>query len=228
MNFINKLYKILFSKKKSIQSVFYKNSTTKHSMNASCTLKLSTSTEQKRLEIDDKLTKLLKRYINSPEKLMQYIKMQGIKVYKLKDAEKILSWINEDEGFLTPLKGLKALYLNFILNKRVKFNTSAMFIFNTENVEIYTVARALYKYYGYKSNMPGFDYKSQELFKKLYNSRKNKSAQLSEYTISDIYACKEAIARDLESVNFTIKLSIEYERAKKALNKLKDTKSANV
>ena len=43
-----------------------------------------------------------------------------------------------------------------------------------------------------------------------------------------MYACKEAIARDLEAIKFTIELSVEYERSKKALNKLKETNSTKI
>ena len=47
-------------------------------------------------------------------------------------------------------------------------------------------------------------------------------------SLKDLYACKEALARDLESINFTIELSVEYERARKAMGILNSTKSANI
>ena len=103
-----------------------------------------------------------------------------------------------------------------------------MFIFNIDNTEIYTIARALHKYYGYKEKLPGFDYKSQEIFKKAYNSRRKSISPLDKCTIKEMYACKEALARDLESINFTIDLSVEHERSKKALDKLVNENSTNI
>ena len=104
-----------------------------------------------------------------------------------------------------------------------------MFIFNVGTTEIYTIARALHKYYGFKSDLPGFDYKSQETFKKVYQNSKYKNVTpFATCTVQDMYACKEAIARDLESIRFTIDLSVEYERSKKALNKLKETNSTKI
>ena len=102
-----------------------------------------------------------------------------------------------------------------------------MIILNQGVCEIYTIARAAYKYYSFKDKMPGYDYKSQTLFKKVYNKRHKEVSPFTTCTIQDMYACKEALARDIESINFTIELSVEYENAKKALKKVQE-KTANI
>ncbi len=211
----------------------YKSNTTKRIITSDCTMNLDSATEAKKAEINEKLKTLVKKYIDSPEQLIQYIRARGISLYKINNASKILESIGEEEGFITPLKGFKAFYINFILglsNRQLNLNfqTKAMFIFNVNNTEIYTIARALHKYYGYINNLPGFDYESQEIFRKIYSSGKSKSLMISKCSVQEIYACKEAIARDLESINFTIELSKEYERAQKALKKIKDSNSANI
>lgn len=234
MNFFNIFFKLFIKKNKKADNIFFKNSTTKHSMTSSCTLKLSTETEKKKAEINEKLKVLIKKYINNPEKLLQFMQLKGMKVYKFRNANKLLSKIGEEEGFLTPLKGMKAFILNLIIGilfeEKIKigFSTKEMFIFNIDNTEIYTIARALHKYYGYKKDLPGFDYKSQEIFKRIYNNSKTQTSPIDKCTIKDIYACKEALARDLESINFTIELSVEYERSKKALNKIIKENSASI
>ena len=235
MQFINFLKKIL-NNNKTLQPSVFNLSGNKHGINSACTLKLSSETENKKKQINENLKNLIKKYIDSPEKLIQYIKLHGIKVYKIKNASILLSKIGEEEGFLTPLKGWKALLINLVIGILVeeKFNfklsTKEMFIFNNGETEIYTIARALHKYYGFKNKLPGFDYKSQEIFKKVYGSVHNKQKNVLTDCISlkDMYACKEALARDLESINFTISLSVEYERAKKALGILQSTKSTNI
>ncbi len=236
-NVINRLYirfAILRRNRNKMRNVFFKSSTTKHSMNVSCTLKISAETDKKKNEINEELRNIVNQYINTPEKLIQYIQLQGIKVYKLRNADKILEKIGEEEGFLTPLKGFKALFLNIILKIAFKdsidinFSTKEMFIFNLESTEIYTIARALHKYYGYKNKLPGYDYKSQKIFKKVYKKSKNHTSPFGGCTINDMYACKEAIARDLESINFTIALSVEYERSKKALEKISTDKGSSI
>lgn len=235
--YINNSYKKIISRnvrKSEINSVYFKNSTTKHSMNEACTMHFSGETEKIRKEIEENLKEIVKQYFNTPEKLIQYIILQGANVYKFNKADKILDFFGEEEGFITPLKGIKALILNFIINFSVKrqpkfsFKTKEMFIFNTNNTEIYTIARALYKYYGYKNNLPGYDFKSQEAFKKAYSNRKRPALTFNTCTIEDMYACKEAIARDLETINFTISLSVEYENSKKAATKIKSNGGTNI
>ena len=234
MSILRSIKKFILKTKKNNQSTFFNSSTTKYSMNSCCTLKLSAETEKKKKEINEKLKNLIKKYMNAPEKLMRFMQLKGLKVYRFRNADKLLLKLGEEEGFLTPLKGIKALILNLVIGimfeGRVKigFSTKEMFIFNIDNTEIYTIARALHKYHGYKEKLPGFDYKSQEIFKKVYNSRNNHTSPFAECSIQQMYACKEAIARDLESINFTIELSVEYERSKKALNKLKETNSASI
>ena len=223
MSFLEKMKKfIIKEEKKTFEELSFKNSTTKQSITACCTLKLSSKTEELKKQINEELKLKLKKYMNSPEKLLQYIQLSGVKVYKIKNAEKILAYFKEDEGFIIPLKGFKAVALNIILNKSFGLTTSAMMVFEKETIDIYTIARALHKYYGYKKKLPGFDYNSQETFKKVYGLNKAGVSALDNCSIKDILACKEALARDVESIKFTVELSKEYDCAKKALKKLKE------
>lgn len=224
--FIETANSLLQKKKQSFSgSVSYKNSTTKHAMNSSCTMKLSSQTDKIKEEIDLKVSDVVKKYFHTPEKLVQYMKTQGIKIYRINKAEKILSFFGEEEGFITPLKGTKAILLNILVSalcgEKFSFDIKSkeMMIFDVNNTEIYTIARAFYKYTGYKNNLPGYDYKSQSTFKRLY-SKRHHSSPFTGCGIEDMYACKEAIARDMESINFTINLSSEYENAKKAAKKI--------
>lgn len=228
-------YLISQMNKKINNSISYKSSTTKHLMTSNCTLKFSAETEKIKQEINEKLKGLIKKYINSPEKLIQFMQLKGCKVYKFNNADKLLTKLGEEEGFLTPLKGYKAfiinLFIGILFDKKLKisFSTGTMFIFNSGSTEIYTIARALHKYYGYKKKLPGFDYASQEIFKKVYqNNKAGNASPFDSCSVKDMFACKEAIARDLESIKFTVQLSMEYEQSKKALAKLKETNSAKV
>ena len=229
--------KKIFKINKNINSqISYKNETSKYSLTADCTMELSFKTEQKKKEINDYLKELVKKYIETPEKLIQYISLKGATVYRIKNASKILPLIGEEEGFITPQKGIKAIILNAIIsilteNKlKIKSSTDEILIFNTEGTEIYTVARALHKYYGFQNKLPGFDFYSQKIFKKIYGRRKSKcaAAQMENVSLKDVFACRDALARDLESVNFALHLAVEYEKSKKALNKIIKEKNAKI
>ncbi len=218
---------ILMPKNKRLSGVYYKNSTTKHAMNESCSLEFSLETEKIKDEIKSEAKEIVKKYFKTPEKLIQHIRTKGVNVYRIKNAEKMLRVIGEEEGFITPKKGINALFLNIILGKKPFFNTSELFVFDEKNTEIYTIARAYYKYCGYINNLPGYDYQSQAIFKKMYAKRYH-SSPFSNNTIDDLYACKEALSRDMESINFAIELSREIENSKKALQKIKENKSTNI
>ena len=232
--FIWKFIKKIFDKRNNINQILYKNSTTKHVINASCNLKLSTQTEALKAKINAEVKAIVIKYINNPEELIKFAQNKGVKVYRIKNADKWLKKIGEEEGLLTPLKGIKALIINLAasISGDEKINVSLksreMMIFDSAELEIYTIARALYKYYSYKNNMPGYDYKTQEIFKNIYNSAGKSSNPLSKCTIKDMYACKEAISRDLESINFTAEISREYENAKKVLKQIQLSQSATV
>ena len=234
--YLAQLYIKLFVRKKNTnksKSAYYKNSTTKKAMNSSCTLNLSAETEKTKLQIHDELKPIVKKYINYPEKLKQYIRTQGIKVYTIKNADKLLDYINEKSGFITPRKGFNALYINLLTGlmceKRINLSLSSkeIMIFDSSKKQIYEIIKALYKYNGYKKDMPGFDFKSQEVFRKVY-SKRNTATPFENCSINDIYACKEAIARDIDSINFSIEIAKEVENTKQAHDKLKAEKSAEV
>ncbi len=199
-----------------------------------CTLTIQADTERKKQAIDTKLKKLLLKYIDEPQTLIKYMKYNKLNVYTIKYARILLDIIKEEEGFITPKKGFEAFIINLftgiIAEKKpiIKFSTRPMFIFSENNQEIYTIARALHKYYGYKNKLPGFDYKSQKLFKKIYTSRNKMTSPFAGCNIEEIYACKDAIHRDLESVNFSIRLAEETQGAKNALNKIKENNYANI
>lgn len=227
MSFFDKIISFIKNKKRVITTTTFKTSTTKCAVTGCCTLKLSSKTEELKKEIQQELKTKIKKYINAPEKLLQYLKLKGIKVYRVSNAEKVLAKIGEEEGFITPLKGIKAIILNFFIIKQPGFSTKEIMIFDSDKIEIYTVARAFYKYYSFKKNLPGYDYKSQELFKKVYGNRNNSSAAFENCSLKDVLACKEALARDMESIKFTVELSDEYINAKKMMKKLKES-GANI
>ncbi len=236
MTIIKKLQDI-FKKNNYVDSqVIYKNAASKYSITAECTMELSGQTEEKKKEINDYLNKLIKKYIETPEKLIQYMRLKGSKIYEINNADNILALFNEEEGFITPQKGLKAIFLTFLLSTlgegraKVNYSMPEIFVFNKKNTEIYTIARALHKYYGFINNFPGFDSKSQAIFKKIYGKKnlKNTNERLNNLPLKDVIACRSALARDLDSINFTLKLSLEYEQSKKALKKLITDKNANI
>lgn len=233
MTFIKKFQKLFKKNNYADSQVIYKNSTSKYSMTAECTMELSSRTDEKKKEINDYLKQIVKKYIENPEKLIQYIRLKGALVYRLDNADNILSKFGEEEGFITPQKGIKAILLTMLLSlfgdcsAKINYSTPEIFIFNKKTPEIYTIVRAMHKYCSFKNNLPGFDSKSQSAFKKVYG-KKNTGVKINNMPLKDVLACKDALARDLEAINFTLQLSLEYEQSKKTLKKIITDKNANI
>lgn len=220
-----KIKSLLSIRKKLVQSFQFKSSTTKRAVGANYTMEFTTETKKKIEELEAEVKGIVKQYFKTPEELINLLKDYKLDIYRIKNAEKLLNKIDEEEGFIIPQKGIKALMLNNLIGvakkkmPKISLKTPAMFIFDVNNVEIYTVARALYKYYGYKNELPGYDYKSQRAYK---TSKKRKKNTFKGFKPEEIFGCKEAMSRDMESINFTINLAVEYENSKKAAKKITD------
>lgn len=183
-----------------------------------CFLDLNTLADSQKQKFEDELMMLLEKSEYDPEKLLRYIEVQGTKVIKIDNASKILNSINENEGFIYPQKGAKAIYLSLSCLKKMKFQTNEIFILSNGEINKYYFIYHFYNWFAFKNNILGMDVDSQNLLKKyLFSNSDTNTLQLSE-----IYKLKEAIRQDKASIEFVIKLCRNYDGAKQALIKLKD------
>ena len=136
---------------------------------------LTLETEKNKELVRKNVEDIVKNCQNNPEKLIEYINAAGTKVYKLKNADKILRAIGEEEGLICELNGLKALYLNLFTGNRIAFSTKPVLIFNSGNIDQYYMLHQFYKGYSLRMNLPGFDYKTQENFKKYLKNVNDKT-----------------------------------------------------
>lgn len=220
------IYKFLQMKEKSLQKrlakhlkTSTKNSTSKMVLSNSATLTLTSETE-KNIEIVKKnVSDIVKSCGNNPEKLLAYIESKGTKVCYINNADKLLSVIKEEEGLITPLEGLEAIYLNSITNSGFSLKSKPVFVMRKGEIDPYFLAHQFYRWYALKTELPGFDYMSQKLFKIYLNSD---TELLSNLNLDEIVGLKEAVRRDKEATDFALSLAREKEGSKKVLDKIKD------
>ena len=223
------LYKILGLQEKYLRyrlskTIGVKNtSKKKRHYSDGCLLDLSTLAESEKQKLEEELTQILTEFDFEPEKLLEYIQTQGTKVYRVEKAGSILNPIGENEGFIYPAKGTKALYLSLALNKKFSLKTDEIFVLSNGGINKYYFIYHFYNWFAFKHNISGMDTESQELLKK-YLFETSDTSQLQ---LADIYKLKDAIRQDKASIEFVIKLCRNYEGAKQALNKLKDEGGAN-
>ena len=201
------------------------NSTSKTVMSTGVTMTLQAETEKNKELVKKNVTDIVKGCNNDPNKLLAYVESKGTKVIKLDNADKLLYAIKEEEGLVTELKGLEALYINIITNSGFSFKSEPMFIMRNGDIDKYYMAHQFYKWYAMKMNLPGFDFISQKLFKIYLNSDE---PILSNLNLDEMVGLKEAIDRDQEATNFALEIAKSKEGSKKVLDKMKNDGGANI
>ena len=174
----------------------------------------------------EKIENIIEKYINKPEKFFDYIKGAKTPIYKIKNADKILNKINEQEGFILPKKGIKALYLNLILNKKFAFKTPEMFVLRNGELNTYAFIYQFYNWYCYKMQLSGFEDETQENFKHVFEICE--TSKIDSLNYQEIINLKSAIKRDIEAINFVKKMAQKFSMSKKNLIKIKEGKAINI
>ena len=233
MNFFQKIvYFFLEQQEKALSKklnrhlkVSSSNSTSKTVLSKGVTMTLSAETEKKKELVKQNVSDIVKGCNNDPAKLLAYIETKGTKVIKLDNADKVLSVINEEEGLITALEGIEALYINIVTESGFSFKSKPMFIMRNGEIDPYYMIHQFYKWYSLYMGLPGFDFMSQKLFKIALNSD---PSMLSNLNLDEMTGLKEAIARDSEATSFALELAKSKDGARNVLEKIKNDGGANI
>lgn len=182
----------------------FSNSTSKTIISSTEKVTLNSKSKQLVEEVIQGVSAIAKTTIDNPQKLLDYVEANGTKVYQIVNANKFLEKINEHTGLITELKGIKALYVNILTGSGIGFKSKPMFIISNKKLDYYMLLREFYLWYSLKKNLPGFDFKAQEKFKK-YIKNLNK-ASFKGLNYGEMLNIQEAISRDKEANDFVIKL----------------------
>lgn len=194
-------------------------STSKTIVSSSITMTINAETEKNIELVRKNVEDIVKSCANNPEKLLDYIKSKGTKVIKLDNADKILNVIKEEEGLITSLEGIEALYINFVTGAGFSLKSKPMFVMRNGELDPYYMAHQFYKWYSLEMGLPGYDFMSQKIFKIYLNSD---GTILSNLTLDEMTGLKEAINRDKEATDFALTLARHKEGSKKVMEKMQD------
>lgn len=195
------------------------NSTSKTVVSKGVTMTLNAETERNKDLVLKNVSDIIKGCNSDISKLLAFIESKGTKVIRLENADKILSIIKEEEGLITPLEGIEALYINTVTHSGFSLKSKPMFVMRNGQIDPYYMAHQFYKWYALQMKLPGFDFMSQKIFKIYLNSD---GAILSNLTLDEMTGLKEAIARDQEATTFALDLAKQKEGSKKVLEKMQD------
>ena len=201
------------------------NSTTKTVVSKGVTMTLEAETIKNKELAKKNVIDIINSCNNDPNKLLAFVESKGTKVVKLDNADKIHAVIKEEEGLITELKGLEALFINIITESKISFKSEPVFIMRNGDLDPYYMDHQFYKWYALKMNLPGYDYISQKLFKIYLNST---DTILSELNLDEMLGLKEAINRDQEATTLALEIAKAKEGSKKVLDKIKNDGGANI
>ena len=122
--------------------------------------------ENEKQKFEEEISLILKNAEYSPDRLLKYVESQGTKVFYIPHASSILNPIAENEGFILPAKGTKALYLSLAINKTFSLKTKEMFILSKGEINKYYFLYHFYNWFAFKHGISGIDRESQELLNK--------------------------------------------------------------
>ena len=197
-------------------STSFTNKDSKTVLSGNETLVLNTETQKKINLVLSNVNDIAKSCAGDSQKLLDYIEAKGTKVYRQKNAGKILEKIGEEEGLITELKGFKAFYLNLHLLKKLSLQTEPMFVMSIGDIEYYYLLREFYKWYSLNIELPGFNFTAQENFKKYFKNINHPAFKSMNY--KTMLELKEAIARDKEANEFVINLIKDKEGSENIFN----------
>lgn len=194
-------------------------------------LKLTGMTQKNKEKLDFNVKTLLKKYANDPDKLLDFISKKGTKVCRVKYAGILLALIGYEEGFVSSLKGAKAFFLTLMLTAfgqqiGVSFNTEPMFVLSKQPADRYKTIQQFHKWYAMKLNLPGFDTESQRNFQKFLDSAKDED--IKALSMDEILGLKDAIARDIEAINFVVELAKSTDGSRAAMGKITAGEGASI
>ena len=195
----------------------YSNGTGKSIISPTETLTLTTQTKRLIEKVKEDMLNLERTAAGKSEILIKYVEEKGTKVYRIKNASKSLEKIKEHTGFISPLQGGKALYINTLLKIGVSSDSEALFIIDEEKViDYYMLLREVYLWCSMSQGLGGFEFEAQELFKKYLLSSE---IDMSKLDYAQMCSLKEAVARDAEANEFVMEVIRLREGGKQVLDK---------
>ena len=224
--FLSLQEKNLQNKLKNTTKRSFTNKTTKTIFGTAAKVTLNTETKKLIELVNSNVSEIVKKTNCNPNELLNYVKAANTPVFKIQNADKLLNLIQEEEGLIFEQEGLIALYLSIITGQGIKFKTKPMFILRDGNIEPYYMLHHFYRWYSMKSNLPGFDFKTQQLFKNYLID--NSDEAVKKFSMEDILSLQEAIARDQEATEFVLNYTKQKEGAKKVMEKMKNNGGADI
>ncbi|MCQ2754822.1 MAG: hypothetical protein MJ231_07225 [bacterium] len=183
-----------------------------------CFVKLESIAESERIKMEEELELILKSSDYNPNNVLKYVETHNTSVYYI-SSKYLLNKLGEDDGFIYPQTGIKALLLSVLIKKAPALKLPEMFVLlKDKQINNYNFIYHFYNWYAYEHGIFGIDNEAQKLLKTFLET----DADVEKLQLSEIYKLQNAITQDKAAIEFVIKLCKKYDASQKALDKIKD------
>ncbi|MBD5402885.1 hypothetical protein HDR58_08835 [bacterium] len=204
----------------------FTNKTSKTILSTGANVTLNTQTQKLIELVKNNVSAIVKKTNGNPDEILNYIKAANTPVYRIQNADKLLNFLKEEEGFICEQRGFDAIYLSIITGHGFALKTPPMFVLREGEIEKFYMLHHFYRWFSMKSDLPGFEYEVQKKFKSFLND--NSEQVMKTLTMEDIISIQEAINRDQEATTFVLEYVNQVEGSQNVLDKIKNNGGADI
>lgn len=224
-NIFKKFLSFIFGKTNDIQNSTYMTSVSsgKSVITAHESMELSSSYEAGLEKAENEIENLIRLNFETPEDLLQCIRISGTRTYKLGLFEPILNNFKIQTGYIPRITGIKAGVLNLILNKKIAFELKDIFITPNNYEKPITFFYQFYMWYLYKNNILYTNEKISSLLFELDNEDKHGKIPTLTYHESNVLS--KIVKADIRAIKFVMNVVQSINKTKSFKEKTQDGES---
>lgn len=184
-------------------------------------------------QINKDASHLVKEHLNNVSGLLEFIERRGTKVIAHKRADTIIKLFGEIEGFIPPMKGIKAklLILGFKIigawDGPIENTTPPLFVFGETEPPMGYMVHQIHHWLSFNKGLPGYTEETMNNFKKIFDPSFGVE-DVQRMSKQEIIELREAIARDQEALDFVQKMAEEIFKPQDVVQGIKDGDKKNI
>lgn len=196
-------------------------------------LKLVGSRKKEMDQINKDASYLVKEHLNNVTGLLEFIERRGTKVIAHKRADTVVKLFGEIEGFIPPMKGIKAKLLSLAFkligawDGPITGQTPPLFVFGEKEPPMGYMVHQIHHWLSFNRGLPGYTEETMNNFKKIFDPSFGVE-DVQRMSKEEIIELREAIARDQEALDFVQKMAEEIFKPQDVIQGIKDGDKKNI
>lgn len=196
------------------------NTSNKTILTAHENMELNSSYEEQVGHAEDEIESLIRANFDAPENLFSYIRTSGTKVFEVGFFAPLLKCFNVQMGYIPVLTGIKAGFLNLILNTEISFEIRDVFLTSATKEKPVTFFYKFYMWYFYKHNLLYTDEKIANLVFELDNE--DNQGKIPALSYHEANVISKIVKADMRAIKFSMAIVETIASAKALAEKVQE------